>query len=160
MDMAVGEAGQHQPALGVNHLGRRSTIYCDVFRTAYRKDLVSADSQRLCSRLCRVHRVDARVDHHHIRYPPRRSLPCGASAQAEQHRQQKQSARRDMEVCRFGQSHSLFAVRPRTRSLKGRRSVHPQHPGLGATRISPAMGRSALEIETVTGFEPVFICFH
>src|SRR5712692_3707411 len=48
---------------------------------------------------------------------------------------------------------------PRACALKGRRSVDPQHPGLGAARVFPTMWRSALEVEAVTRLELVFLFF-
>src|ERR1700675_2602238 len=39
--------------------------------------------------------------------------------------------------------------------LKGRRCIHPQHPGLTPAGIFPAMRRGALEIKTVAGLKAV-----
>src|SRR3984893_6021899 len=47
----------------------------------------------------------------------------------------------------------------RRKFLKRRRSIYPQHPGLAASRIFPAMRRGALEIKTIAALEPVFLVF-
>ena len=46
VDVTVGEAGQDQLALGVDHFGGRSAIAGNLFRAAYGENLVAANGKR------------------------------------------------------------------------------------------------------------------
>src|SRR6185436_9785215 len=64
----------------------------------------------------------------------------------------------DMKLPGFGQDFApVFRFAEFRRLLESRRRVDPQHPGLAAARVFPAMRRGALKIETVARLELVLL---
>ena len=66
MDMRIGEAGEHEVALGIENLGRSSAILLQVFGSPDRKNHPLLNRQPFRPRLLRVDRINSGVDYQRV----------------------------------------------------------------------------------------------
>src|SRR5882672_11241192 len=155
VNMAVGEAGQHESAGGIQHFGGRAAVAVELAFRADRDDLVAPNGNGFSPRLFAIHRIDSSVRNENVGSSrrPLRGCPRAHNQKPANHSSKQTNANLASPAAQVPSFDPEIVFSTQTANLKRGWSIHPQHPALAASRVLPAMGGRALKVKAVPGLE-------
>src|SRR6267142_4211175 len=136
MDMAIGQAGKHQPILSINHPCGPTDEFFGFLIAADKSNPAATNSDRLGPRMLRVCGVDLAVNNNQVGWR--------GGSRGDAHKNQESHC-----YCISSQSFCLhWRHRPFSESWW---RIDPKNQGIAASRIQPGVFSAAFKIKTVSG---------